>query len=103
MKSDVTKMRLRATPEARAMVFEAAKRRGISVSKFVVQAAVERAICILDGQEERETLTEMNAKLFTALDDEDRKRRLEVQFEAAEESENTAHPDTDITSPPHAA
>jgi uncharacterized protein (DUF1778 family) len=75
MKSDVTKMRMRATPEARAMIFGAAKRSGVSVSKFVVQAAVERAVRIIDGQEDSSALAEMNAKLFAFLDEEDRQKR----------------------------
>jgi uncharacterized protein (DUF1778 family) len=77
MKSDVTKMRMRATPEARAMIFGAAKRRGVSVSKFVVQASVEHAICILDEHENRPALEAMNAKFFAALDDIERKKAAE--------------------------
>jgi uncharacterized protein (DUF1778 family) len=76
MKSDVTKMRMRATPEARAMVFEAAKRSGMSVSKFVVQAAVEDAVRILEAHEDRAALAEMNAKFFASLDELDGQRQV---------------------------
>jgi uncharacterized protein (DUF1778 family) len=103
MKSNVTKMRMRATPEARAMIFGAAKRSGVSVSKFVVQAAVERAVRIIDGQEDPNGLAESNANFLAALDEVDRKRRLEIQRRAAEATQETALPGADITSPPHAA
>ena len=103
MKSDVTKMRLRTTPDARAMIVNAAEQRGMSISKFVVQAAVERATCILDVHEDRPTLAELNAKFFAALDEEDRKRRQEIDRKAAEDAERTALTSADLTSPPHAA
>jgi uncharacterized protein (DUF1778 family) len=79
MKSDVTKMRMRATPEARALIFGAAKRSGVNVSKFVVQASVERAVRILDRQENSSALVEMNATFFAFLDEEDRRRRKKIE------------------------
>jgi uncharacterized protein (DUF1778 family) len=103
MKSDVTKMRMRATPEVGAMIFGAAKRSGVSVSKFVVQSAVERAVGILNGQEYPSSLAEMNAKFLAALHEVDRETRLEFQRRAAEDAQEPALPDANITSPPHAA
>jgi uncharacterized protein (DUF1778 family) len=77
MKSDVTKMRMRATPEARAMIFGAAKQSGVSMSKFAVQASVEHAVRILDEHENRPALEDMNAKFFVALDELDRQNAAE--------------------------
>jgi uncharacterized protein (DUF1778 family) len=77
MKSDLTKMRMRATPEARALIFGAAKRSGMSVSKFGVQASVEHAIRILDEHENRPALEDMNTKFFVAIDELDRQTAAE--------------------------
>jgi uncharacterized protein (DUF1778 family) len=77
MKNDVTKMRMQATREARAMIFGAAKRSGMSVSKFVVQASVERANRTLHAHENRPALEDMNAKFFAALDEIDRQKVTE--------------------------
>jgi uncharacterized protein (DUF1778 family) len=77
MKSEYTKIRVRSTPDARSVIASAAKRSGMSMSKFVVQASVEHAVRILDEHENRPTLEEMNAKLFAALDEIDREKVVE--------------------------
>jgi uncharacterized protein (DUF1778 family) len=77
MKANVTKMRVRTTPEARALVVSAAERSGMSISKFVVQAAVEDAVRILERQKDRATGAGMNAKFFAALDELDRRKAAE--------------------------
>jgi uncharacterized protein (DUF1778 family) len=75
MKSEFTKIRVRTTPDARSVIKRAAEQRGMSMSKFVVQASVEHAIRTLGAHENRPTLEEMNAKFFAALDEIDRQRK----------------------------
>lgn len=72
MENGTTKMRLRTTSFARAMISEAAELRGMTISKFVVQAAVERSHDILDSKENYAFRSKLNAKLFAFLDDDDR-------------------------------